>query len=189
MAGRLGIPPERAQGGVSPQGKAEAIQARQTGRDGRRVLAVGDGINDGPALAVGHASIAMRNQGDSFTTVQSAEEAAGVVSLRPDLHAVPDAVELARDFTRTVRTNLLWAVGYNAVGVPVAAGALLPSLGFSLDPSLAGLAMALSSLAVVTNSVMLRARWLGFGAVLPKRLSGQPSSPTYHFSPEHVSTE
>lgn len=145
---------------MTPEGKAAVVRKLQD-EQGFSVMAVGDGINDAPALAEARVGVAMRGG------LGAAESAADVVLMRDDLSAAADAIDVGRRTSAKIRNNLLWAVGYNLVSVPVAAGALLPSFGYALDPSIAGLAMALSSVAVVTNSLLLRSEWFGVQSVLP----------------------
>ncbi|WP_158854096.1 heavy metal translocating P-type ATPase [Saccharothrix deserti] len=127
--------------GVRPAGKAAAVEDLRA--RGHRVAVVGDGVNDGPALAAADLGMAMARGSDV------AAHAADVILVRDDLHAVPDAVELANRTLATIRGNLVWAFGYNAAAVPLAALGLL-------NPLIAGAAMSLSSVLVVTNSLRLR---------------------------------
>lgn len=113
---------------------------------------VGDGINDAGALAQADAGIAMGTGADL------AQEAGDVLLLRAQPSAVPAALALARATLRNMRQNLVWAVGYNIVGIPLAAGVLYPWFHILLSPWVAAAAMAFSSVSVVTNSLRLR-RW------------------------------
>ncbi|CAM9995210.1 unnamed protein product [Discosporangium mesarthrocarpum] len=147
-AGEAGITPGSAVWGVTPAGKASLVRTLQS--QGEQVVVVGDGINDAPALAAADVGVAMRGG----TGV--AMDAADVVLMRDNLLDVGRALDVSRLTVRKVRDNLLWALGYNVVALPLAAGAFLPSGGVILTPSLAGAIMACSSVAVVTNSLFLR---------------------------------
>ncbi len=148
VARRAGVDTVLAE--VLPEAKAAAV--RDLRRAGRRVVMVGDGLNDAPALAQADVGIAM----GSGTDV--AMEAADVTLMRSDLRGVLAALELSRRTIRVVKENLVWAFGYNLLLIPVAAGALYPVAGVLLSPVLAGAAMAFSSVSVVSNSLRLK-RW------------------------------
>ncbi|MGH8648983.1 MAG: heavy metal translocating P-type ATPase, partial [Burkholderiales bacterium] len=133
----------RFEADVLPSGKVEAVERMQ--RERRKVAFVGDGINDAPALAQAEVGVAVATGADI------AIEAADVTLTRGDLTGLLNALEVARRTMRTIRGNLFWAFIYNIVLIPVAAGVLYPGFGISLSPMLAGLAMGLSSVFVVTN--------------------------------------
>jgi P-type Cu+ transporter len=134
--------------GVLPAGKVDAIKRLQ--QDHRVVAMVGDGINDAPALAQADVGLTMACGADI------AMEAGDVTLMRSDLTGVAAAIALSRGTMRVMRQNLFWALIYNVIGIPLAAGALYPVCGLLLSPVLASAAMALSSFSVVTNSLRLR---------------------------------
>lgn len=134
---------------VHPDQKANVIQQLQAGRTDGRVAMVGDGINDAPALAQADIGIAL----NSGTEV--AIETADIILVRNQLHDVVDAIRLSHATFNKIRQNLFWAFIYNLLGIPVAAGQLLP-FGIALSPATAGALMAFSSVSVVTNSLLLR---------------------------------
>jgi len=146
IAAQAGI--TEVEAGLDPAGKLARIRALQ--KDGLRVAMVGDGINDAAALAQADAGIAMGTGADL------AQEAGDVLLLRAQPAAIPAALGLARATLRIMRQNLGWAVGYNVLGIPLAAGLLYPAFHILLTPWLAAAAMALSSVCVLTNSLRLR---------------------------------
>ncbi len=147
IAARAGI--EHWKSGVLPDGKCAFIRSLQ--EQGHRVAMTGDGINDSAALAQADLSIAMGGGSDIAIDV------AQMTIVSSDLNRIPDAIALSVRTVRTIRQNLFWAFIYNLIGVPIAAGVLYPVCGFLLNPMIAGAAMAISSVSVVTNS--LRLKW------------------------------
>lgn len=135
---------------VLPQDKASFIKELQA--KGKVVAMVGDGINDSAALAQADLSIAM-GQGSDI-----AMDTAKMTIISSDLTKIPKAINLSKMTVRTIKENLFWAFIYNIIGVPIAAGILYPICGFLLNPMIAGAAMALSSVSVVTNSLRLKSK-------------------------------
>lgn len=147
IAGETGIHHYHAE--VLPHQKASFIKDLQT--TGKTVAMVGDGINDSTALAQADVSIAMGKGSDI------AMDVAKMTIISSDLNKIPDAIRLSKQTVAAIRQNLFWAFIYNLIGIPVAAGVLYPFTGFLLNPMIAGAAMALSSVSVVSNS--LRLKW------------------------------
>ena len=153
---------------VLPQDKARVVRELQA--SGGRVAMVGDGINDAPALVTADVGLAI----GAGTDV--AIESADIVLMKNSLMDVADAVSLSRATLRNIRQNLFWAFFYNSVGIPVAAGALYPAWGLTLNPMLAAAAMSLSSVCVVGNALRLRS-WKSGGAAA--KTVAKPSQPVY----------
>ncbi len=145
LAARLGLDSFEAE--VLPDQKATAVAALR--RDGAVVAMVGDGVNDAPALAAADVGVAMGGG------AAVASEAAAV-TIREDLRLLAETLTLSRQTMRVIRQNLIWAFLYNVLAIPLAAGALYPAFGLRLSPMIAGAAMALSSVSVVTNSLRVR---------------------------------
>ena len=146
VAEKTGISGFKAE--MLPSDKAAFITSLQ--KEGKTVGMVGDGINDSQALATADISIAMGKGSDI------AIDAAKMTIISNDLSIIPSAIRLSRNTVRTIRQNLFWAFIYNVIGIPIAAGVLFPVNGFLLNPMIAGAAMALSSVSVVSNSLRLK---------------------------------
>lgn len=147
IAEQTGIKHYKAE--VLPQHKADFVKELQS--KGKVVAMVGDGINDSTALATADVSIAM-GKGSNI-----AMDVAKMTIISSDLTKIPQAIRLSKQTVATIKQNLFWAFIYNVIGIPVAAGILYPVNGFLLNPMIAGAAMALSSVSVVSNS--LRLKW------------------------------
>ncbi|NEO27974.1 MAG: heavy metal translocating P-type ATPase, partial [Kamptonema sp. SIO4C4] len=143
---------------IRPTQKAQIIQQLQADTS-HPIAMIGDGINDAPALAQADVGIALRSG------TEIALEAAGIVLMtsqsqeQQTLTNITQAIQLGRATLRKIRQNLFWALGYNVLAIPIAAGLLLPKWGIVLNPATAGGLMALSSVLVVTNSLLLRQQW------------------------------
>ncbi|PKP01556.1 MAG: copper-translocating P-type ATPase [Bacteroidetes bacterium HGW-Bacteroidetes-6] len=148
VAGMVGI--ENFKADMFPADKAAYIEALQ--KQGKTVAMAGDGINDSQALAQADVSIAMGKGSDI------AMDVASMTIISSDLRLVAKAMRLSKQTVNTINQNLFWAFVYNVIGIPVAAGVLYPIWGFMLNPMIAGAAMALSSVSVVSNSLRLKTR-------------------------------
>jgi len=146
VAKQAGI--DRVLAHVLPEDKAKEVKRLQS--EGERVVFVGDGINDAPALAQANIGVAI----GAGTDV--AIESADVVLVKSDLRDIVTAIKLSRYSLDKIKQNLFWAFFYNSIGIPVAMGALYPFTGFLLNPVVAGAAMAFSSVSVVSNSLLMR---------------------------------
>jgi Cu2+-exporting ATPase len=150
IAQQLSLDPDQVQAEVKPEEKLSAIAQLQAA--GHRVGLIGDGINDAPALAKADVGIAL-NSGSEV-----AIETADIILINNDLTDVLAAIKLSQATLTKIRQNLVWAFSYNLICIPLAAGAFLPAFGLSLNPGFAGGLMALSSVAVVLNSLSLKWR-------------------------------
>lgn len=148
LAEPLGLATDQVMAEVKPGEKAAAIAQLQSA--GHCVAMVGDGINDAPALAQAQVGIALQSGTDV------AIETAGIILMHNRLMDVVESIRLSRATFNKIRQNLFWAFAYNVIGIPAAAGVLLPTLGVSLSPAAAGAMMAFSSVSVVSNSLLLR---------------------------------
>lgn len=146
VASQIGL--THYQADMLPSGKADFIKQLQD--EGKVVAMVGDGINDAHALAQADVSIAMGKGTDI------AMDVAKMTLITSDLQVIPKALNLSSKTVKGIRQNLFWAFIYNVIGIPIAAGVLFPINGFLLDPMIAGAAMALSSVSVVSNSLRLK---------------------------------
>jgi P-type Cu2+ transporter len=148
IAQPLGLAAADILANVRPADKSQVIQELQAA--GQSVAMIGDGINDAPALAQADVGISLHSGTDV------AIEAADIVLMRDRLSAVVEAIRLSQATFNKIRQNLFWAFAYNVLGIPAAAGLLLPTWGVALSPAAAGALMAFSSVSVVTNSLLLR---------------------------------
>ena len=146
VARRLGI--DEVHGEVRPQDKVDLVAAHQA--KGRKVAMAGDGINDAPALARADVGIAMG------TGTDVAMASGKVTLVKGDLRGIARARQLSEATVANMKQNLMFALLYNGLGVPIAAGVLYPAFGWLLSPMIAALAMSLSSVSVVGNSLRLR---------------------------------
>jgi Cu2+-exporting ATPase len=144
----LGIAKGDIYGDVKPEGKAQLVEKLQS--QGASVAMVGDGINDAAALAQADVGVAMAGG------VGAASEVASIVLLGDSPSQVVDSIELSKATFAKIKQNLGWAFAYNAVGIPIAAGVLLPFTGLALTPSVAGGLMGFSSIGVMANSLLLQ---------------------------------
>ncbi|HZM01753.1 MAG TPA: HAD-IC family P-type ATPase [Candidatus Saccharimonadales bacterium] len=146
LARQLGLDAVEAE--IDPPGKVAYVKKLRA--QGRHVAMAGDGINDAPALSEAEVGIAMG------TGTDVAMQSAGITLVKGDLRGIAKAIRLSRATMRNIRQNLVFAFLYNALGIPVAAGALYPFFGLLLSPTIAGAAMSLSSISVISNALRLR---------------------------------
>ena len=147
VAREVGI--DNVKAGVLPENKLDIVKKAQANHT-RKVLFVGDGINDAPALTQADIGVAMGNGTDI------AMESGDIVIMEGDLENVVAAVQFSKKVMRRIKENIFWAFAYNSILIPVAAGVLYPTFGITFQPALAGLAMAMSSVTVITLSLMLK---------------------------------
>jgi P-type Cu+ transporter len=146
VAGQLGI--DKVEAEIDPAGKV--AQVKKLRAEGKHVAMAGDGINDAPALSEAEVGIAMGTGSDI------AMQSAGITLVKGDLRAIAKGIRLSRATMWNIRQNLIFAFLYNALGIPVAAGVLYPFFGLLLSPVIAGAAMSLSSVSVISNALRLR---------------------------------
>jgi Cu+-exporting ATPase len=146
VAKQLGIDALEAE--IEPAGKVAHIKKLRA--QGKQVAMAGDGINDAPALSEAEVGIAMG------TGTDVAMQSAGITLVHGDLRGIAKAIRLSRATMRNIRQNLVFAFLYNALGIPLAAGVLYPFFGWLLSPIIAGAAMSLSSVSVISNALRLR---------------------------------
>ncbi len=146
VAKQLGLDAVEAE--IEPAGKVAHVKKLR--EEGKHIAMAGDGINDAPALSEAEVGIAMG------TGTDVAMQSAGITLVKGDLRGIAKAIRLSRATMRNIRQNLFFAFLYNALGIPVAAGVLYPFFGLLLSPMLAGAAMSLSSVSVISNALRLR---------------------------------
>ena len=147
VARQVGI--DNVEAGILPENKLDIVKKTQANHT-RKVLFVGDGINDAPALTQADIGVAMGNGTDI------AMESGDIVVMEGDLENVVAAVQFSKKVMRRIKENIFWAFAYNSILIPIAAGVLYPAFGITFEPALAGLAMALSSVTVISLSLMLK---------------------------------
>ncbi len=147
VANEVGI--DNVKAGILPENKLDIVKETQANNT-KKVLFVGDGINDAPALTQADIGVAMGNGTDI------AMESGDIVVMEGDLENVVAAVQFSKKVMRRIKENIFWAFAYNSILIPVAAGVLYPTFGITFEPALAGLAMAMSSVTVITLSLMLK---------------------------------